>query len=165
MVVHDSAIIEDHVKIGVGTNVWHHAHIRSGAWVGRNCNIGKGVYIDVDVHVGDNCKIQNYACLYNGVVLGDDVFIGPHVCFTNDMYPRSWIWNSQKIKKTVVKRGVSIGANTTVVAGVKIMPFALIGAGCVVTKDVPAFSLFIGNPGRVVGRVDEKGRVRQRYPL
>lgn len=163
MVVHETAVVEPGAKIGEGTNVWHHTHIRSGACVGRNCNIGKSVYIDVNVVIGDNCKIQNHACLYDGVVVGDNVFIGPHVCFTNDKHPRSWIWNPGKIRTTVVKKGVSIGANSTVVAGVTIFPFALIGAGCVVTKDVPAFSLFIGNPGRVAGRVDEKGTVVQRY--
>ena len=159
MLIHESAYVEDGAKIGENTNIWHFAHVRKNAVIGKNCNIGKDVYIDINVKIGDNCKIQNFATLYHGLTLGNDVFIGPHVCFTNDIYPRAKIWSDEKVAKTVVKDGASIGANSTIVAGVTIGKYAMIGAGAVVTKDVPDNALALGNPARVVGRVDEKGNV------
>src|SRR5512136_2872057 len=107
--IHESAYVED-AEIGEGTNIWHFAHIRKGAKIGKNCNIGKDVYIDTNVEVGNNCKIQNFATVYQGAKLGNNVFIGPHVCFTNDMFPRALIWNEEKLEKTLVKDGASIGA-------------------------------------------------------
>ena len=157
--IHESAYVEDDVEIGENTNVWHFVHIRKGARIGKNCNIGKSVYIDLNVEVGDNCKIQNFATLYHGLTIGNNVFIGPHACFTNDVYPRADIWDENKLVKTVVKDGASIGANSTIVAGVTIGKYAMIGAGAVVTKDVPDYALVIGNPAKIVGRVDEKGNV------
>lgn len=157
--IHETAIVEEGVLLGEGTRVWHFVHIRKGVRIGKNGNIGKDVYIDTDVVVGDNCKIQNFASLYRGLTVGDDVFIGPHVCFTNDIYPRAKIWSDEKAVKTVVKDGVSIGANSTIVAGIRIGKYAMIGAGAVVTKDIPDYALVVGNPARVVGRVDESGKV------
>jgi len=159
--IHTSAYVED-AKIGKGTKIWHFVHIREGAEIGKNCNIGKGVYIDSDVKIGDNCKIQNFATIYKGVTIGDNVFIGPHVCFTNDIYPRAFIWNEEKLVKTNVREGASIGANATIIAGVTIGEYAMIGAGSVVTKDVSDFCLVLGNPARVMGKVDKNGNILER---
>jgi len=154
--IHESAYVED-AEIGDGTNIWHFVHVRKGAKIGKNCNIGKGVYIDTNVEIGNNCKIQNFATIYQGVSIANNVFIGPHVCFTNDMYPRAFIWDEKRLIKTSVKEGASIGANTTIIAGVTIGKYAMIGAGSVVTKDIPDYSLVIGNPAKVVGKVDKEG--------
>jgi len=159
--IHKSAYVED-AKIGKGTNIWHFVHVRNGAEIGKNCNIGKGVYIDSDVKIGDNCKIQNFATIYKGVTIGKNVFIGPHVCFTNDIYPRSFIWNEEKIVKTLVKDGASIGANATIIAGITIGKYSMIGAGSVVTKDVADFNLVLGNPARPVGKIDKDGNVAEK---
>lgn len=155
--IHESAYVED-AEIGEGTNIWHFVHVRTGAKIGKNCNIGKGAYIDVNVVIGDNCKLQNFATLYDGVTLGNDVFVGPHVCFTNDNYPRSLIWDENRLVKTVVKDGASIGANSTIIAGVTIGRFALVGAGSVVTKDVPDYGLVFGNPAKLHGFACECGK-------
>ncbi len=154
--IHESAYVEEAV-IGEGTNIWHFVHVRKGAKIGRKCNIGKGVYIDINVTIGDNCKIQNFATIYQGVEIGDDVFIGPHACFTNDLYPRAFIWNEERLEKTVVKDGASIGANSTIIAGVTIGRYAMVGAGAVVTRDVPDYGLVIGNPARLRGFVCKCG--------
>lgn len=154
--IHESAYVEN-AKIGEGTRIWHFAHVRKGAKIGKNCNIGKGVYIDTNVKIGDNCKIQNFACIYQGVEIGNNVFIGPHVCFTNDVYPRAFIWNEEKLSRTMIKEGASIGANTTVIAGVTIGKYAMVGAGSVVTKNVPDYGLVFGNPASLKGFVCECG--------
>lgn len=156
--IHESAYVED-AEIGDGTNIWHFVHVRKGARIGKNCNVGKGVYIDTKVEIGDNCKIQNFATLYQGVKIGNYVFIGPHVCFTNDVYPRAFIWDEKRLAKTIVKDGASIGANATILAGVIIGKYAMVGAGSVVTRDVPDYKLVIGNPAIVVGTVDKDGNV------
>lgn len=154
--IHESAYVED-AEIGDGTNIWHFVHVRKGARIGKNCNIGKGAYIDTNVEIGDNCKIQNFATVYQGVKIGNDVLVGPHVCFTNDMYPRASLWDDERLVKTVVKDGASVGANSTIVAGVAIGKYAMIGAGAVVTKNVPDYGLVFGNPARLRGFVCECG--------
>lgn len=159
--IHDSAVIED-AEIGNGTNIWHFVHVRKKAKIGCNCNIGKGVYIDTKVEIGDNCKIQNFASIYQGVKIEKDVFVGPHVCFTNDLRPRAFIWNEERLVNTLIKKGASIGANATILAGITIGEYAMIGAGSVVTKDVADYSLVIGNPARMVGMVDKEGNIVKR---
>ncbi len=154
---HSTAVVEEGAEIGEGTRIWHFAHIRKGAKIGKNCNIGKDVYVDVDVVIGDNVKIQNGVSVYRGVILEDDVFVGPHAVFTNDLYPRSFSRN-WKIIPTRVKRGASIGANATIVCGVTIGEYAMVGAGSVVTKDVPRHGLVYGNPARLRGFVCFCGR-------
>ncbi len=151
--IHESAYIEEDVLIGEGTQIWHFVQIRKGAKIGKNCNIGKDVYIDTNVVIGDNCKVQNFASLYQGLTVGNDVFIGPHVCFTNDLYPRARIWNEECLEKTIIQDGASIGANSTIVAGITIGKYAMIGAGSVVTKDISDHTLAFGNPARVKGFV------------
>jgi UDP-2-acetamido-3-amino-2,3-dideoxy-glucuronate N-acetyltransferase len=155
--IHETAIVEEGVQLGEGTRIWHFAHIRKGVIIGKNGNIGKDVYIDFNVIIGDNCKIQNFASLYHGLTVGNDVFIGPHVCFTNDLYPRATIWTEERLVKTVVKDGASIGANSTIVAGVTIGRYAMVGAGSVVTKDIPDNALAYGNPAQIRGFVCDCG--------
>ncbi len=150
--IHPTAIVEEDVVIGEGTRIWHFVHVRKGARIGKNCNIGKGVYIDTNVSIGNNVKIQNFVSVYRGVTLEDDVFVGPHATFTNDLFPRSF--NEEwEIVTTLVKKGASIGANATIVCGITIGEYAMIGAGAVVTKDVPPFGLVYGNPARLKGFV------------
>jgi len=156
--IHESAYVEKGSKIGEKTNIWHFAHIRKNARIGKNCNIGKSVYIDINVKIGNNCKIQNFASLYQGLSIGNNVFIGPHVCFTNDLYPRAKIWSDEKIAETVVENGASIGANSTIIAGVTIGKNALVGAGSVVTKDISDNALVYGNPAKIRGFVCTCGR-------
>jgi UDP-2-acetamido-3-amino-2,3-dideoxy-glucuronate N-acetyltransferase len=155
--IHETAIVEEGAQLGEGTRIWHFAHVRKGAKIGKNGNIGKDVYIDTDVIIGDNCKIQNFASLYHGLTVGNNVFIGPHVCFTNDLYPRASIWNDERLVNTIVKDGASIGANSTIIAGITIGVSAMVGAGSVVTKDVPHHALVFGNPARIHGFVCECG--------
>jgi len=155
--VHPTAIVEGDVKIGKNTRIWHFVHVRRGARIGENCNIGKGVYIDKDVEIGNNVKIQNFVSVYHGVKIEDDVFIGPHATFTNDLYPRSFN-EDWELVPTLVKKGASIGANATIVCGIVIGEYAMIGAGAVVTKDVPPFGLVYGNPARLKGFVCYCGR-------
>ena len=145
--IHPTAIVSENASIGGGTKIWHHCQVRESARIGKNCILGKGVYVDTAVTIGDECKIQNYACLYRGVVLGNRVFVGPHVTFTNDIYPRSWLWGDDKVKETEVKEGASIGANATIVCGIVIGRYALVGAGTVVTRSVSDYALVSGNPG------------------
>lgn len=158
--IHPTAEVSTEAKIGEGTSVWHQSQIRPGAVIGENCIFGKGVYIDNDVHIGNNVKIQNYVSVYHGVTVEDGVFIGPHVCFTNDMRPRAInpdgsikSANDWEVSKTLIKKGAAIGANSTIRCGVTIHDWAMIGSGSVVTKDVPAYGLFLGNPARLAGYV------------
>ena len=159
--VHPTAIVEDGAMIGEGTRIWHFAHIRKGAIIGKNCNIGKDVYIDVNVHIGNNVKIQNGVSVYRGVTIEDDVFLGPHAVFTNDLYPRSFN-KDWKVIPTLVKKGASIGANATIICGVIIGEYSMVGAGSVVTRDVPPHGLVYGNPARLRGFVCYCGRPLKR---
>lgn len=145
---HPTAIVDDGAAIGEGTKVWHFAHIRNKATIGKNCIIGKSSYIDEGAVIGNGVKIQNFVSVYHGVVLKDDVFVGPSVTFTNDMYPRAFIWNEERLVKTVIEKGASIGANSTIICGVSVGEYAMVGAGSVVTRDVPAYSLVVGSPAK-----------------
>jgi UDP-2-acetamido-3-amino-2,3-dideoxy-glucuronate N-acetyltransferase len=147
---HPTAVIESQ-DIGAGTKIWHFAHVRAGSRIGKGCTIGKGVYIDIGVEIGDNVKVQNFVSVYRGVTLEDDVFVGPSATFTNDLFPRSFNWSDEQVVPTRVCRGASIGANATVICGVTIGEYAMVGAGSVVAEDVPAFALVLGNPARARG--------------
>lgn len=158
--IHATADVSPHATVGEGTRVWHQAQIREGAQVGRWCIIGKGVYIDHDVVIGDRVKVQNGASLYHGVTIEDGVFIGPHVCLTNDKVPRAITPECElkrdsdwTVGKIIVRYGASIGAGAIILPGVTIGRFAMVGAGAVVTTDVVAHGLVIGNPARLVGYV------------
>ena len=147
---HDTAIISNKSKIGKNTNIWHFSHVRENSIIGENTNIGQNVYIDEGVIIGNNCKIQNNVSIYKGVTIGNDVYIGPSVVFTNDLYPKVEGWGEERLVKTKVEDSVSIGANSTIVCGITIMQNSLIGAGSVVTKDVPKNKLAYGNPARII---------------
>jgi len=154
---HESSYIDAGAEIGEGTKIWHFCHVMTGARVGRGCNIGQNVMIAPEVIVGNNVKIQNNVSIYTGVVLEDDVFCGPSMVFTNVVNPRSQVARKNEYRQTLVRRGASIGANATVVCGYTIGYFAFIGAGAVVTKNVPDFALIVGNPGRIRGWMCECG--------
>ena len=155
--VHPTAEVSERAQVGDGTSVWHQAQVRENARLGRNCRLGKGAYVDKNVVLGDNCKLQNGATLYDGVTCGNDVFVGPHAVFTNDLYPRA-VSPDWKVVPTAVEDGASIGANATVVCGVRLGKHCMIAAGAVVTKDVPPYALVQGVPARVVGYVCDCGR-------
>lgn len=159
--VHESSYVDDGVTIGMGTKIWHFSHIQSGSIIGTNCSIGQNVNIANNVLIGNHVKIQNNVSVYEGVELEDYVFCGPSMVFTNIKLPRSEFpqQGSKYYLKTLVKKSASIGANATIVCGVTIGEYAIIGAGAIVTKDVPPYSLVIGNPARIVGKVDKKGNV------
>ncbi len=170
--IHPTAEVSTEAQLGAGTSVWHQAQIREGVQTGPNCIFGKGVYVDFGVKIGDNVKVQNYVSIYHGVEIEDGVFVGPHVCFTNDNLPRAinpdgspkanddWV-----LGRILVKRGAALGANSTILPKVTIGEWALVGSGAVVTKDVPAHGLVVGNPARLRGFVCacgqrlEEGRV------
>ena len=154
--IHPLAVVDDGVQIGKGTKVWHFAHVRGTAIVGQNCILGKGVYIDADVEIGSNVKIQNGVSVYQGVTVEDDVFLGPHMTFTNDMYPRAF-GESWEVSKTLVKRGASIGAHAVIICNITLGEYCMIGSGAVVTKDVPAHGLVVGNPAYLAGFVCKCG--------
>jgi UDP-2-acetamido-3-amino-2,3-dideoxy-glucuronate N-acetyltransferase len=149
--VHESSYIDDGVAIGDGTKIWHFCHVMSRARIGRHCNIGQNVFIASDVIIGDNVKIQNNVSLFTGVVLEDDVFLGPSMVFTNVINPRSHVIRKDEYQTTRVRRGTSIGANVTVVCGVTLGCYCFVGAGSVLTHDVPDYALVYGNPARVQG--------------
>ena len=157
--IHESSYVDDGAVIGNGTKIWHFSHIQPGSVIGENCSIGQNVNIANDVKIGNNVKIQNNVSVYEGVELEDFVFCGPSMVFTNIKLPRSEFPQRGKefYYKTVVKKSASIGANATIVCGVTIGEYAMIGSGAVITKDVPPYALVVGNPGRVVGKVDKKG--------
>lgn len=154
---HPSAIIDEGCNIGKGTKVWHFSHIMPNCTIGENCNIGQNVVISPAVIIGNNVKIQNNVSIYTGVTCEDDVFLGPSMVFTNVNNPRSAINRRDQYSKTVVKKGASIGANATIVCGHDIGRFAFIGAGAVVTKNVPDYALVVGNPAKQMGWMSEYG--------
>ena len=155
--IHNTAAIDKDVAIGYGTKIWHFSHILSGSSIGKNCIIGQNVMIGPDVNVGDNCKIQNNVSLYKGITIGDDVFLGPSCVFTNVKTPRAFIDRSNEFHDTVVEQGASIGANSTIVCGVKIGEYAMVAAGAIVTKDVASYSLVLGSPAIHIGWVSKAG--------
>ena len=158
--VHESSYVDDGVEIGEGTKIWHFCHIQSGAKIGKNCTIGQTVYIGSNVHIGNDVKIQNNVSVYEGVTLEDGVFCGPSCVFTNDLTPRAkYPKGSANYKKTLVKTGASIGANATIVCGHTVGEWALIGAGAVVTTNVPAHALMLGVPAVRKGWVCECGEL------
>jgi len=148
---HESCYVDEGCQIGEGTKIWHFTHVMSGARIGRHCNIGQNVVISPGVVIGDNVKIQNNVSVYTGVILEDDVFCGPSMVFTNVINPRSHVSRKDEYRQTLVKRGASLGANSTIVCGYTIGQYAFIGAGTVVTKEIPDFALVVGNPGRITG--------------
>jgi UDP-2-acetamido-3-amino-2,3-dideoxy-glucuronate N-acetyltransferase len=154
---HETAVIDEGCKIGKGTKIWHFSHIMTGSEIGENCNIGQNVVISPGVKLGCNVKVQNNVSIYTGVTCEDDVFVGPSVVFTNVINPRSAINRKNQYGSTSVEKGASIGANATIVCGIKIGKYSFIGAGAVVTKDVKPFALVMGNPARHTGWMSEYG--------
>ena len=146
--IHETAVVDEGAVIGDGTNVWHFTHISSGAVIGHDCRFGQNVFVGRDVKIGNNVKIQNNVSVYEGVTLEDDVFCGPSMVFTNVSAPRSAFPKGGVYEKTLVRRGATLGANSTIVSGVTLGEHAFIGAGSVVTKDVPDFALVYGNPAQ-----------------
>jgi UDP-2-acetamido-3-amino-2,3-dideoxy-glucuronate N-acetyltransferase len=155
---HPSAIIDENCTIGEGTKIWHFSHVMAGAVIGSNCNLGQNVVVSPKVVLGNNVRVQNNVSIYEGVICEDDVFLGPSMVLTNVINPRSAISRKEEFKKTFIKKGASIGANATIVCGNTIGTFAFIGAGAVVTKDVPPYALIVGNPGRQKGWMSEYGQ-------
>ncbi|MBQ7490942.1 MAG: N-acetyltransferase [Bacteroidales bacterium] len=156
--VHESSYVDDGCEIGAGTKIWHFCHVMSNCKIGERCNIGQNVVISPEVVLGNNVKIQNNVSVYSGVICEDDVFLGPSMVFTNVINPRSAFPRKDEYKRTLVRQGATIGANATVVCGNEIGKFALIGAGAVVTHNVPDYALMVGNPARQIGWVSEAGQ-------
>lgn len=155
--IHPTAIIDPDCQIGDGTRIWHFSHLMPRCVLGKNCNLGQNVFVAEGVVLGDNVKVQNNVSIYAGVVCEDDVFLGPSMVFTNVLNPRSFISRKSEFKKTLVRKGATIGANATVVCGNDIGRYALVGAGAVVTKPVPDYALVVGNPAVQIGWVSECG--------
>lgn len=150
---HESAYVDEPSSIGAGTKIWHFTHVMANCRIGPRCNIGQNVVISPDVTIGENVKIQNNVSVYTGCILEDDVFCGPSMVFTNVVNPRSHVARKNEYKQTLVRKGASLGANSTVVCGVTIGRYAFVGAGAVVTRDIPDYALVYGNPARVQGWV------------
>lgn len=175
VLIHESSYVDDGAAIGAGTKIWHFCHVLSRTTIGQNCSIGQNVMIGPNVRIGSGCKIQNNVSIYDGVELDDDVFCGPSCVFTNVNNPRADVSRKDEFRKTPIGRGASIGANATIVCGHSLGEYCFIGAGAVVTKDVPAFALVTGNPARRIGwmsRAGERlgddlicGRTQRRYEL
>jgi UDP-2-acetamido-3-amino-2,3-dideoxy-glucuronate N-acetyltransferase len=155
--IHDSAVVDDGAKIGAGTKVWHFCHVATGARIGKDAVLGQNVFVADGAVIGDRCRIQNNVSIYDGVVLGEDVFCGPSMVFTNVINPRSAVQRKDEFRPTRVGRGATFGANCTIVCGVEIGEFAFVGAGAVVTADVPAFALVTGVPARQSGWMSAHG--------
>ncbi len=155
--IHASAIVDEGALLGEGTRVWHFAHVCAGARIGARCSLGQGVFVGNDVRIGDNVKIQNHVSVYDAVTLEDDVFCGPSMVFTNVLNPRSAVPRKTEYRRTLVRRGATLGANCTIVCGHTIGEHAFVGAGAVVSGDVPAFALVVGVPARRIGWMSRRG--------
>ena len=162
--IHETAIVEEGASIGEGTKIWHWVHICEKASVGKNCSFGQNVYVANEVTIGNNVKVQNNVSIFDSVVLEDDVFCGPSMVFTNVINPRATIERKDEYKRTLVRKGASIGANATIICGVEIGEYAFIGAGAVVTKDVEPYALIAGVPARRIGWVDKEGNSVDKKP-
>lgn len=149
--VHESSYVDEPCEIGAGTKIWHFSHVMKNCRIGERCNVGQNVVVSPDVTIGNNVKIQNNVSVYTGCILEDDVFCGPSMVFTNVVNPRSHVSRKDEYKTTLVKRGASLGANSTVVCGTTIGQYAFAGAGAVITRDVPDYALVVGNPARIAG--------------
>jgi UDP-2-acetamido-3-amino-2,3-dideoxy-glucuronate N-acetyltransferase len=149
--VHGTAVIDEPCQIGAGTRIWHFSHVMKDSSIGNNCNIGQNVVISPQCRIGNNVKIQNNVSVYTGVILEDDVFCGPSMVFTNVINPRSFIGRKSEFRTTLVRRGASLGANSTILCGVTLGAYCLVGAGAVVTRDVPDYAIVYGNPARLRG--------------
>jgi UDP-2-acetamido-3-amino-2,3-dideoxy-glucuronate N-acetyltransferase len=158
---HETAVIDQGTIIGKGTKIWHFSHIMTGSEIGENCNIGQNVVISPGVKLGKNVKVQNNVSIYTGVVCDDDVFLGPSMVFTNIVNPRSAIIRKDSYVSTVVEKGASIGANSTIICGNRIGKYSFIGAGAVVTKEVKPYALVVGNPAKQTGWMSEYGHKLQ----
>jgi len=154
---HETAVIDAGCQIGDGTKIWHFSHIMPNSIIGKNCNIGQNVVVSPDVILGENVKVQNNVSIYTGVICEDDVFLGPSMVFTNVINPRSAVNRRGDYSKTLVKKGVSIGANATIICGNDIGEYAFIGAGAVVTKEIKPYALVVGNPSKQIGWMSEYG--------
>lgn len=159
--IHQSAIIDEGAEIGEGSRVWHFVHVCGGARIGMNCSLGQNVFVGNQVTIGDNCKIQNNVSVYDNVHLEEGVFCGPSMVFTNVYNPRSLIERKDEYRKTIVKRGATLGANCTIICGASIGQFAFVGAGAVVNKDVPDYGLMVGVPAQQIGWMSEFGEQLQ----
>jgi len=155
--VHSSSIVDDNVKIGNNTKIWHFSHILSGTTIGKNCSFGQNCVVGGNVKVGNGVKVQNNVSIYEGVEIEDDVFLGPSMVFTNVINPRAFIKRRDEFKKTLLKKGCSIGANATIICGVTIGEYALIGSGAVINRDVPPYALMVGVPAKQIGWVGVSG--------
>lgn len=155
--VHESAIVDDGAKIGSDTRVWHFVHVCSGAQIGEGCSLGQNVFVGNKVTIGNNVKIQNNVSVYDNVHIEDDVFCGPSMVFTNVYNPRSFIERKTEYRDTLVKKGATLGANCTIVCGVTIGEYSLVGAGAVINKNVPAFALMVGVPAKQIGWISKYG--------
>ena len=160
--IHPSAIVDEGAQLGAGTRVWHFVHVSPGARIGARCSLGQGVYVGNDVLIGDNVKIQNNVSVYDAVTLEDDVFCGPSMVFTNVHNPRAAVVRKNEYRRTLVKRGATLGANCTIVCGTTVGEYAFVGAGAVVSRDVPAFALVVGVPAQRIGWMSRHG---ERLPL
>jgi len=155
--IHPSAIVDDGATLGAGTHVWHFAHVCAGARIGEGCSLGQGTYVGNDVVIGRNVKIQNNVSVYDAVTLEDDVFCGPSMVFTNVFNPRSAVVRKHDYRRTLVRQGATLGANCTIVCGITVGPYAFVGAGAVVSRDVPAYALVVGVPAKQIGWMSRHG--------
>jgi UDP-2-acetamido-3-amino-2,3-dideoxy-glucuronate N-acetyltransferase len=157
--LHQSSFVDDEVVIGEGTKIWHFSHVLKNSTLGKDCSIGQNVVIGPCVNIGNGCKIQNNVSVYEGIEIDDDVFLGPSCVFTNVINPRAFIERKDEFKKTNIRKGSSIGANSTIICGVTIGEYAIVGAGSVVTKDVLPYSVVIGNPAKLYAMVSKEGNI------